>query len=138
MERQTVLVVDDEPDIVHLVEQVFRLPSSGLQGLDVLVAGSAEDALRLLERNDVDVVLTDFRMPGRTGAELLADVRKRWPTARRILMTGYDEGYVAEVDQTSTESVEYILQKPWDIKALIDTVHEALEAPSGDGNRAQA
>ena len=63
------------------------LPAKQWSGL--LEATDAEEAWRLMEENWVQVVVSDQRMPGRTGVELLSDVRDRWPETVRIIITGY-------------------------------------------------
>ena len=80
----TVLCVDDEPSILSALKRVLRS-----EDCKVLQAGSGTEALALLEQHPVDVVVSDMRMPGMDGAELLAQVRARWPTTSRILLTGY-------------------------------------------------
>jgi signal transduction histidine kinase len=71
---RAVLIVDDEEDVRNYVAAVFRM-----SGSDVHCAASAHEALSMLERNRVDVVVSDIGMPGTDGYELLRQIRERWP-----------------------------------------------------------
>ena len=79
------LIVDDEPDILESLEEMFKY-ESGLD-IDVYVAKSATNAVRLLEKIKFDVVMTDIKMPGMNGIEPVSythlDVYKRQPGGRR-------------------------------------------------------
>ncbi|HZX30768.1 MAG TPA: HD domain-containing phosphohydrolase [Rhodocyclaceae bacterium] len=117
----TLLCVDDEPNILSALRRLFRPV-----GYQVLVAGSGAEALEILEREPVDLIISDMRMPVMDGASLLAIVRERWPQAIRILLTGY-------ADMTSTiaainrgEIFRYI-SKPWDDPDVLLVVKSALE-----------
>ena len=79
---------------------------------DCLTAGDAEAALRLMEEEWVQVVICDQRMPGRTGVELLTDLRDRWPDTVRLLITGYtDPGAMAQA--INAAGIQQFLTKPW-------------------------
>jgi response regulator RpfG family c-di-GMP phosphodiesterase len=80
-----VLVVDDEPVLLTALSRLLR-PS----GRRILVADSGASAITLLERDaeSIGVVVSDYTMPGMTGAEFLGVVRLRWPDITRILLTG--------------------------------------------------
>jgi response regulator RpfG family c-di-GMP phosphodiesterase len=117
----TLLCVDDEPNILSALRRLFRPV-----GYRVLVADSGAEALEILEREPVDLIISDMRMPVMDGASLLAMVRERWPQAIRILLTGY-------ADMTSTiaainrgEIFRYI-SKPWDDPDVLLVVKSALE-----------
>jgi DNA-binding NtrC family response regulator len=128
----SILVTDDEPDIRNLVLQVLRLPSTKMGPLRVLTASCAEEALAIMESDAVDVILSDYRMPGKNGAQLLAEVRKRWPSVRRILMTGYDEGFVGEAEREL--AADAILPKPWEMEQLLSTLRTQIrKGPAGSG-----
>src|SRR3954470_21995985 len=82
--RPTVLVVDDEPGIVDSLQKVFER-----EGLRVLTAGVGADALEILRREAVSVMLTDLLMPGMSGMDLLKASRSISPETETILMTAY-------------------------------------------------
>ena len=80
----TVLFVDDEEHILSAIRRTFR--SSGFR---ILVANSAAAGLKALERDHVDVVVSDMRMPEMDGAQFLEQVATRWPHTVRVVMSGY-------------------------------------------------
>jgi diguanylate cyclase (GGDEF)-like protein len=115
--RCTILLVDDEMGIL--------LPWRGLLAdeFDVLVASSAREAQALFGQRDIDIVLTDQRMPGMTGVELLEWVLANHPRTQRLLMTGYGELEDA-VDAVNRGQVFRYLFKP----PQLDALREALRA----------
>ena len=78
-----VLLVDDERQITDALRRSMRG-----EPFEVLTAASAEEALRILEQHPVDVVVSDERMPGMNGSELLARVRRLYPETIRMMLTG--------------------------------------------------
>jgi CheY-like chemotaxis protein len=75
----TILVVDDEPSIIEVLEIVLLD-----EGMDVLKSNSGRDALALLREKDVDVVISDIRMPDFSGVELLREAKTISPERRRL------------------------------------------------------
>lgn len=120
-ERPTVLCVDDEPNILAALRRTLR-------ALDVVVvsATGGDEALELLDRVQVDVVVSDMRMPGIDGAQLLEQVHERWPQTARILLTGYADTASAAAAINRGRIFRY-LQKPWHDDELRGAVHEGLE-----------
>lgn len=118
-ERLPVLFVDDEPDILAL----FRL-TFGAE-LDVHTALSGEEALKVLERVDVGVLVTDERMPGMTGIELLARSVERWPDTVRIIVSAYGDGPRLLAAMNRGHAHEYLL-KPWNRDELRACLLRAL------------
>ena len=80
----TILCVDDEPNILSALRRLFRP-----KGYKVLVAESGKAGLELLQNEQVDLVISDMRMPEMDGAQFLEHVRAQWPETVRILLTGY-------------------------------------------------
>ena len=78
-----VLHVDDDPDVIAALSIGLRR-----QRFEVFSAGSADEALRLLAKQEVDVVVSDEQMPGTSGSKFLALVRKQWPETMRIMLSG--------------------------------------------------
>ncbi|GIP57490.1 hypothetical protein J15TS10_13040 [Paenibacillus woosongensis] len=101
------LVVDDEMIIADgLYEVLSNLPQLEL---DVYKAYSGDEAVRLFDRTRFDIVLTDIRMPGLSGLELLDKIRERWPSCRVIFLTGHNEfSYIYSAFQY--EGVSYLLK----------------------------
>jgi len=78
------LLVDDEPGVRRGTRRLLEK-----RGYIVLEAGSADEALAVLEHATVDIVLTDHAMPGRTGRQLINDLLERQPELRVVLMSGF-------------------------------------------------
>jgi len=119
---ETVLVVDDEAGLLKLATRLLQR-----QGYTVLIAGSAEEALRLVERNpSVAVVLTDVVMPGVSGPELARQVVERWPALKVIYMSGYPEGAIAR--HGILDPGIAFLPKPFTADTLGRKIREVLDA----------
>lgn len=116
-----VLFVDDEPSILSSLRRLFRS-----QGYRVLLAESGKAGLAMLESEPVDLVVSDMRMPEMDGAALLEQVRERWPTVGRILLTGYaDIG--STVAAVNRGQIHRYVAKPWDDRDLLMCVQDGLE-----------
>ena len=118
--RHTLLVVDDEPNVVQSLKDLLRL--------DYTVIGAARGAegLLCLDQREVDVVLTDQRMPGMTGVEFLHKVRERHPDTTRLLLTGYAD-LRAVIEAINLGNVYRYIAKPWDPEELRGVLREACE-----------
>lgn len=115
-----VLVVDDEPKLCDLL-------SSALTQNDVHVftAGNGLQALAILEQEDIDLVISDWRMPGMDGPQLLAEVKVRYPQLPVIVMTAYST--VKNAVQSMRNGAYDYIAKPFDIDELDITVSKALQ-----------
>jgi len=118
--RHTILVVDDEPDVVKSVQDLLRLDYK------VLGATRAADALVILNKEIVDVVMTDQRMPEMSGVEFLRKAREQHPDAIRLLFTGYAD-IRAVIDAINQGNVYRYITKPWDPDELQTVIREACE-----------
>ena len=109
---ETVLCVDDEPNILSSLRRSLR----PLRCRVVTAEGGAQ-ALELLSRERIDVVISDMRMPVMNGAELLERVHQGWPGVIRILLTGHAdmESTVAAINRGR---IDRYLNKPWDEQEL--------------------
>ncbi|HYU98136.1 MAG TPA: HD domain-containing phosphohydrolase [Pyrinomonadaceae bacterium] len=105
------LIVDDELANLRLLERLFS------RDYECLTASSGPDAIRLLEQHDVAILLTDQRMPGMTGIELLRHTSRSRPHMVRILLTGYTDVEVLE-EAINSGLVYMYVTKPWDNEAL--------------------
>jgi CheY-like chemotaxis protein len=95
------------------------------QGWRVLGAASGEEALALLAREPAAVVVSDQSMPGMTGAELLAQVRRLYPASFRILLSGQaEDGAIAAALEAG--DADRFLAKPWTAEALLAALHEGF------------
>jgi signal transduction histidine kinase len=118
--RHTILVVDDEPDVVKSVQDLLRYDYK------VLGATSAAEGLKILQGNEVHVVMTDQRMPETTGVEFLTHVRGEHPDAIRLLFTGYAD-IRAVIEAINHGNVFRYLTKPWDPDELQAVIRQGCE-----------
>ncbi len=116
-----VLFVDDEVIILKTLSRLFRS-----EPVNVFTAGSAADALEVLQEESIQVVVSDQQMAGTTGVELLAQVRERRPDVIRIMLTGYTEMNVA-VEAINHGEVYRLMTKPWNEDDMRATVRQAID-----------
>ena len=107
MTTPVVLCVDDEPRILSALRRSLRR-----EGYELLCAESAQAAAAILADRRVDVLLTDHKMRGTTGLELIREVSARHPETARILITGW----TGELDEAELRrlDVRAVINKPWD------------------------
>lgn len=115
-----IMIVDDEPANLRLLERLFR------REYQVIVAASGQEALKLLEQHDVALLITDQRMPGMTGIELLKRTAEFRPHMVRIILTGYTD-IGALVEAINCGQVYKYVTKPWNNDQLRLTVARAVE-----------
>jgi len=120
MPDPTVLVVDDDRANLESVARIFQH-----EGLATLTASGGEEALALLRRPEVAVLVTDLMMPGLDGRELLRTARSLRPDVEVVLMTAY--GTVEAAVAAMKEGAYDFITKPLKRHALVKTVHKALE-----------
>ena len=118
--KHTLLVVDDEPDVVKSVQDLLRFDYK------VLGATRAADALKLIDEQPVQIVLTDQRMPEMTGVDFLRRLREHHPDTVRLLVTGYAD-IRAVIDAINQGNVYRYITKPWEPEELQAIIREAAE-----------
>ncbi len=118
--RPSVLVVDDEIRSLEAIERVLE------EDFDVHRAASAADAQVVLEREWVQVILCDQRMPGTTGVEFLAQVRRQWPDVIRIILSGYTDSEDI-IEAVNEAGIYQFISKPWTPSDLLLKLHNAVE-----------
>lgn len=118
--RLTLLVVDDEERILETLNELFR------ERLEVLRARSSEEALRIFRERRPQLVLSDQRMPGTTGIELLKQIREIEPGTIRMLITGYSDIDVV-IEAVNEEVLHRYVTKPWVNEELVDVVRACAE-----------
>ncbi|MDF1614525.1 HD domain-containing phosphohydrolase [Desulfurivibrio dismutans] len=117
-----VLFVDDETNILKALRRLFDE-----EAFEVLTAFSGEEALEIIAgRDDCAVVVSDQRMPGMSGVELLSRVRQKAPLVVRILLTGYAD-IEAAMDSINRGGVYRYITKPWQDEELLQTVRTAFQ-----------
>jgi HD-like signal output (HDOD) protein len=117
--KKRILFVDDEPNVLGGLQRMLR---SMRHEWEMAFAGSGKEALVALDRESFDVVVTDMRMPGIDGAELLAEVMSRHPKTVRIILSGHSD---REVIMKSIGPAHQYLSKPCDAEILKATVVRA-------------
>ncbi|MFL5246687.1 MAG: response regulator, partial [Myxococcales bacterium] len=120
MSGASVLVVDDDADFRSLVSD--ELIDAGYE---VAVAGGAEEGLRRLAVEDVDVLLLDLQMPGKNGCELLREARSMGVQSQTVVITGHPEMQAAQ--ECLEAGIFELLEKPVSPRMLLSTVAHAVE-----------
>ncbi|MEM1348664.1 MAG: hybrid sensor histidine kinase/response regulator [Myxococcota bacterium] len=117
---RTLLVIDDEADILDAIKRLFR------RRYHVLTAQSIEQAVELVNSEDIQVVLADQRLPRRTGIEFFAELRHTHPDIVRVLFTGYTN--IDDVIDAINEGHIYrYISKPWKPHELRPCIDQAFE-----------
>lgn len=116
--KPCLLVVDDEPEVCNSVAHLLR------HKYQVLRAHSAAEAIELMAQHEVEIIMTDQRMPEVSGVEMLQKVKSRYPEAIRMLFTGYSDinSVIAAINQGH---VYRYLSKPWQPEELEAAVEDA-------------
>jgi CheY-like chemotaxis protein len=124
----SLLIVDD-------IELVLECTCDFLQavGFQTFSAKNADEALRILSQEKIDLLLTDFNMPGISGLELIAQVRSRWPRIKCVLASGYLDEHVER--RITTEFKAGTLRKPYNVADAAELVRKLLAPPSEDEPR---
>jgi DNA-binding NtrC family response regulator len=123
--RARLLIVDDEENVRTALRRVLRRSP-----YDLLFAHSGHEALSLLEREEVDIVMSDHLMPGMSGVQLLRAVRSSRPYAARLMLTGEADLETA-MDAIRSGDIDRFLTKPWDdveLRAALEMVCDKLAA----------
>jgi response regulator RpfG family c-di-GMP phosphodiesterase len=128
--QPTVLCVDDEPFVVASLSRLLR------HEYNVITATSGEQALQIVMQQRIDVLVSDQRMPGMKGVDLLKRVRDVSPATMRILLTGYAD-LNAIVDSVNEGEVFRYITKPWKNEVLRYTVNIAAKASLETAQEAQ-
>ncbi len=128
--RRTLLLVDDEDNILSALRRLLRR-----DGYEILTARNGEEALRRLAEHPVDVILSDQRMPGMTGVELLHRAAALYPDTVRMTLSGFTD-LQSIIDAVNEGAIYKFLTKPWDDDRLRAHVAEAFRRKGmADENR---
>ncbi len=121
---ETVLVVDDDPLILHIIEAEIAL-----YGYKPILAKNAEEALTLAESEKVDLLVTDIMMPGMNGIDLAKQFAVSHPEIKVLFMSGYICPSLAH--QGIPESECAFIQKPFAPNTLVKKMRNVLGGPNG-------
>ena len=117
----TILLVDDEESILNSLRRLLRG-----QPFDVVLAGGGAQALEIMATRPIDLVMSDARMPGMDGAQLLAEVHRLYPTTSRILLTGYAD-LPTIIKAINEGQIHRYIGKPWNDDELKLILQQALD-----------
>lgn len=117
----TLLYVDDESENLNIFKSLFK------KYYNILLASSASEAKRIISENPIDLVLTDQKMPGQTGLELLTELAQQFPDIIRIIVTGYSN-LETVIKAINEGHIYYFITKPWDSTQLKIVLDKAFEA----------
>jgi DNA-binding NtrC family response regulator len=116
-----ILIVDDEENILYAIKRIFRR-----EKYEILTATSADEGLKIMDQQDVDLVISDLKMPVTNGVEFLAMVKEKKPDALRIMLTGHAD-LKSVIEAIEKGEVYRFLLKPWDDEELKVTIKHALD-----------
>jgi two-component system response regulator FlrC len=117
-----ILIVDDEPDVREAVASLFE---TFLEDVTVHQASSGGEGLRLLRNEQVDVIVSDFKMPGMDGVQFLTQAEKLYPGMPRVLVTAFDREAVLSL---GAEAGIPIVHKPFEPTQLLSALDDVLAA----------
>lgn len=120
----TILVVDDEPNIIEILEIALQD-----EGMEVLKSGSGREALDILKRRDVDLVISDIKMPDFSGVELLRAASRVAPDAAFVMITAFASPETA-IEALQHGAQDYV-SKPFKMDELCAVVRRTLEKKNG-------
>lgn len=115
-----ILIVDDESSVLEVLQDAFSK-----EPYEVICAESAAEALDIMSMKQIDLVISDEQMPGITGTEFLAQVRKKYPNTTRIILTGHANLETA-INSINEAEIYRFFTKPCNILDLVVTVRLAL------------
>ncbi|MEW5723350.1 MAG: response regulator [Thermodesulfobacteriota bacterium] len=115
------LIVDDEVEILHMLRRNLEL-----EGYEVTITTSPHEALELMKRDLFNLVLTDIKMPGLSGVDLLRELKQINPLSNIIMMTGYSNmSHV--VDCLGSGAVDYFVKPFSDLDVIIQALGQARD-----------
>jgi len=119
---RTLLLVDDEDNVLRALTRLFRR-----DGYRILTANRVSDAFDLLATNDVQVIVSDQRMPDMNGTEFLGRVKQFYPATIRLILSGYAD-ITTVTEAINRGSIYRFLTKPWDDEELREHIRQAFLA----------
>lgn len=119
MQKPSILYVDDEQNNLDAFTAAFR------RFYQIHTALSAKEGIELLGKNQVQVIITDQKMPGMTGTQFLESILLNYPDVMRIILTGYSD-MEALIKAVNTCRIFRYITKPWNEKELKEAIDSAL------------
>ena len=118
-----ILLVDDERSVVETLAETIPWESCGIGTVHEALSGAV--ALEIMENHDIDIVITDIRMPEMSGIDLITTIHEKWPHVQTILLSGFADFEYAK-QAMAQESFDYLL-KPVSDEDLIETVQRLVD-----------
>jgi signal transduction histidine kinase len=118
--KYNILYVDDEISNLNVFKNTFR------RNYNIFTAESAKEGLEILDKEKIDLILTDQRMPEMSGVDFLKEVILKHPEPNRILITAFTD-FSALKDAVNEDKIFQYIQKPWDEKEIQQIIDNALE-----------
>ncbi len=120
-EKIKILCVDDEENVLKAIRRLFFD-----EDYEILTASSGIEGLDILRKENVQIIISDYRMPGMSGVDFLKEVRRNWPETVRIVLSGYAD--IASIVMAINEGEIYkFIPKPWNDTELKITILNAIE-----------
>ena len=117
---KSILLVDDEPSILRALKRIFHRA-----GYKVTIANGPEEALVILEDHSFPIVLSDYRMPNKTGGELLIEIKEKYPSTLGLILSGYAD-LQSVIAALNSGAVYKFLEKPWEEAQLLEEIDQAF------------
>lgn len=121
MSTSRILIVDDEENILSSLERLFHK-----EPYEILTATSGEEGLRILEDYQIDLIISDLKMPQMNGIEFLKRAKEKNPLPLRIMLTGHAD-LKSVIEAIDKGEIYRFLLKPWDDEELKMTIRQALD-----------
>jgi DNA-binding NtrC family response regulator len=122
VKRGRVLVVDDQIELAENIAEILQ----GI-GFQTEVAGSAEEGLERVARGGITAVVTDFKLPGQSGAQLIEELRRRGEGMPVLMMSAYTDE--ATIDRSKAAGAWFFLPKPVPLATLVETFESLAQKP---------
>ena len=121
MPNPKILIVDDEENILNSLKRLFRK-----EPYEILTAIDGEEGLKILDDHQVDLIVSDLKMPQMNGVEFLKRAKEKNPVPLRIMLTGHAD-LKSIIDAIDQGEIYRFLLKPWDDEELKMTIRQALD-----------
>ncbi len=134
MPKHKILLVDDEPDILEAMRMLIE---SEFDDVEVHESASGEEAMEYLKTESTDLVISDYKMTGMNGLELLLHIHETNPRLPRVLMTAYPDLDIA-INAINHANIESFITKPADPLEVVNTIRAILSERHSSRIRDQA
>ncbi len=119
--KYNILLVDDEENILHSLRRLFRK-----EPYNLILARNSDEGIEKLSLTEVQLIISDYRMPGKNGVQFLREVKKLYPNSIRMVLSGYAD-INAIINAVNEGEIYKFLTKPWNDDELKVTVRRAIE-----------